>query len=74
MSGNSMITTRSGFQRPPSGILWLPPFCQVTSAVLGDHWPDLCPVLLEFGGICDPVFGDEVSWHLVFSLQKRFSR
>src|SRR5215831_18315403 len=26
MSGNSMITTRSGFQRPPSGNLWVSPF------------------------------------------------
>jgi hypothetical protein len=26
MSGNSMITTRSGCQWPPSGKRWLPPF------------------------------------------------
>ena len=57
------MTTRSGFQWPPSGILW-PALSEVASAVLGDHRPDLRPVFLEFHRVGDDVLDNQVSRHV----------
>jgi hypothetical protein len=40
-----------------AGHLVAPALCQVTSAVLGDHRPDLCPVFLEFCSVGNDVLG-----------------
>jgi hypothetical protein len=65
MSGNSMITTRSGCHTAFSfsRITWAAALGQIAPAVLRNQGADLGPVLLELCWISNCMLSDDIGWH-----------